>query len=82
MDFSPFNPIIKLCLQGMLLEEKGHPEEAAKLFLEGWHKDSKKGEKFLVLIGFDTYRNLNFGTICTSGPNIWIKSVSFVNRTR
>ena len=32
MEFSPFNPVIKLCLQGMSFEDKGMPEEAAQLF--------------------------------------------------
>lgn len=38
MEFSPFNPIVKLCLQGMDMEEKGKPEEAVKIFLQAWNE--------------------------------------------
>jgi len=32
MEFSSNNNIVKLCLQGMDMEEKDKPEEASKLF--------------------------------------------------
>jgi hypothetical protein len=48
MEFSPFNTIVKLCLQGMEMEVKGKPEEASKLFLKGWHEASNNFEKFLA----------------------------------
>ena len=47
MEFSPFNNIVKRCLQGMEMEEKGKPEEASKLFLQGWHEATNDFEKFL-----------------------------------
>jgi hypothetical protein len=48
MEFSPFNNIVKLCLQGMNMEEKGKPEEAGKLFLQGWSEATNDFEKFLA----------------------------------
>jgi rifampin ADP-ribosylating transferase len=48
MEFSPFNPVVKLCLQGMDMEEKGHPQEAYKLFLQGWNEATNDFEKFLA----------------------------------
>lgn len=48
MEFSPFNKVVKLCLQGMGLEEKGKPEEALKLFLQGWNEATIDFEKFLA----------------------------------
>lgn len=48
MEFSPNNNIIKLCLQGMGMEEKGNPEEAGKLFLEAWNEAANGFEKFMA----------------------------------
>ncbi|HEY2649447.1 MAG TPA: NAD(+)--rifampin ADP-ribosyltransferase [Puia sp.] len=48
MEFSPFNNIVKLCLHGMVMEEKGKPEEASKLFLQGWNEATNDFEKFLA----------------------------------
>lgn len=48
MEFSPFNNIVKLCLQGMEMEEKGKPEEASKLFLQSWNEATNDFEKFLA----------------------------------
>ena len=48
MEFSPFNPVIKLCVQGMSMEEEGKPEEAYKLFLLGWNQATNDLEKFLA----------------------------------
>ncbi|RAJ74960.1 rifampin ADP-ribosylating transferase [Chitinophaga dinghuensis] len=47
MEFSPFNNVVKLCLQGMSMEEKGEPEEAKKLFLQAWNEATNDLEKFL-----------------------------------
>ncbi|MES2592571.1 MAG: NAD(+)--rifampin ADP-ribosyltransferase [Bacteroidota bacterium] len=46
MEFNPNNNVIKLCVQGMDMEEKGKPEEAAKLFLQAWKKATNDFEKF------------------------------------
>nr|WP_293902485.1 NAD(+)--rifampin ADP-ribosyltransferase [Sporocytophaga sp.] len=47
MEFSPFNNVVKLCLQGMDMEQKGIPQEALKLFLQGWNEATNDFEKFL-----------------------------------
>lgn len=46
MEFNPNNNIIKLCLQGMDMEEKGKPEEASRLFLQAWNETTNDFEKF------------------------------------
>lgn len=38
MEFSPSNKIVKLCLQGMEMEEKGKSEEAKQIFLKKWNE--------------------------------------------
>lgn len=48
MEFSPFNNVVKLCLQGMNMEENGKPEEALKLFQQGWNEATNDFEKFLA----------------------------------
>ncbi|HSH68126.1 MAG TPA: NAD(+)--rifampin ADP-ribosyltransferase [Bacteroidia bacterium] len=48
MEFNPSNPIVKLCLQGMIMEEKGKSEEASILFLQAWNEAKHDFEKFLA----------------------------------
>ena len=48
MKFSPFNNVVKLCLQGMNMEEAGKPEAACTLFLQGWNEATNDFEKFLA----------------------------------
>ena len=48
MEFSPFNNIVKLCLQGIGFEEKGKPEEAGKIFFQAWNEATNDFEKFLA----------------------------------
>nr|WP_202092613.1 NAD(+)--rifampin ADP-ribosyltransferase [Chryseobacterium endalhagicum]MBL1222323.1 NAD(+)--rifampin ADP-ribosyltransferase [Chryseobacterium endalhagicum] len=48
MEFSPFNNVIKLCLQGMSLEENNKPDEAAGLFMQAWEEATNDHEKFLA----------------------------------
>lgn len=47
MEFNPNNTIVKLCLQGMGMEEKDQPEEASKLFLQAWKEATSDLEKFI-----------------------------------
>lgn len=47
MEFNPSNNVVKLCLQGMGMEEKGKPEEASKLFLQAWNEATDDLEKFI-----------------------------------
>jgi rifampin ADP-ribosylating transferase len=46
MEFSPNNNVVKLCLQGMDMEEKGKPQEASRLFLQAWNEATNDFEKF------------------------------------
>lgn len=46
MEFSPHNPVIKLCLQAMEMADKGSAEEAKKLFLQAWNEAANDFEKF------------------------------------
>ena len=46
MEFNPNNNVVKLCLQGMDMEEKGKPEEASRLFLQAWNEATNDFEKF------------------------------------
>ncbi len=48
MEFSPNNKVVKICLKGIDLEEKGRTEEAAGLFLEAWNAAADDLEKFLA----------------------------------
>ena len=48
IQFSPSNHVVKLCLQGMNMEETGNPGEAAKLFLQAWNDATNDFEKFLA----------------------------------
>ncbi|MBS1681809.1 MAG: NAD(+)--rifampin ADP-ribosyltransferase [Bacteroidetes bacterium] len=57
MEFSPFNKIVKLCLQGMELEDKGKPEEASKLFHQGWVEATNDLEKFLTAHYISRHQN-------------------------
>jgi tetratricopeptide (TPR) repeat protein len=46
MEFDPNNNVIKLCVQGMGMEEKGKPEEASSIFLQAWNEATNDFEKF------------------------------------
>jgi hypothetical protein len=47
MEFNPNNPIVKLCLQGMGMEEREKPDEANRLFLQAWGEATQDFEKFI-----------------------------------
>jgi rifampin ADP-ribosylating transferase len=46
MEFSPNNRVIKLCVQGMQMEDLHKPEEASRLFLQAWNEATNDFEKF------------------------------------
>ena len=46
MQFDPNNNVVRLCLQGMMMEEKGEPEEARRIFLQAWDEATNDFEKF------------------------------------
>lgn len=48
MEFNPNNRIVKLCLQGMSLEESGKPDEALERFLQAWNEATQNFEKFIA----------------------------------
>ena len=48
MEFSPNNHVVRLCLQGMGMEEKGRPEEAGELFLRAWNEATNDFERFIA----------------------------------
>jgi len=48
MDFNPSNKVIKLCLQGMAMEEQGKPDEASRLFLQAWNEATNDFEKYIA----------------------------------
>ncbi len=48
MVFSPFNKVIKLCIQGMSMEDNNKPEEALQLFDQAWDQATDDVEKFLA----------------------------------
>jgi len=48
IEFSPSNHVVKLCLQGMNMEETGNRDAAAKLFLQAWDDATNEFEKFLA----------------------------------
>ena len=48
MKFSPQNEIVRLCIQGMRLEEGGHAEEARAMLFRAWNEASDDHERFLA----------------------------------
>jgi hypothetical protein len=46
MEFDPRNNVIRLCVQGMSMEENGKPEEAGIKFLQAWNEATNDFEKF------------------------------------
>jgi tetratricopeptide (TPR) repeat protein len=46
MEFNPNNNVVKLCIQGMNMEEKDKPEQASRLFLQAWSEATNHFEKF------------------------------------
>jgi rifampin ADP-ribosylating transferase len=48
VEFNPGNNIVKLCLQGMALEENAKSEEAGTTFLQAWNEATNDFEKFIA----------------------------------
>ena len=48
MEFSPHNDVIKLCLQGMAMEDEGRPDEARRIFLQAWSESTNDFERFMA----------------------------------
>jgi rifampin ADP-ribosylating transferase len=47
MGFSPDNPSVKYCIQGMGMEHNGRTEEAKQLFCKAWNEAADDLEKFI-----------------------------------
>lgn len=56
MEFSPNNNVVKLCMQGMSMEEKNLPGEANKLFVQAWNEATNDFEKFIAAYYVDRYQ--------------------------
>jgi len=48
MEFNPNNHVVKLCIQGMAMEENGKAEEASQLFTQAWNEATYDFEKFIA----------------------------------
>lgn len=48
MEFSPFNKVVKLCIQGMAAAEQNKHEEAGKLFEQSWNEATDDAERFIA----------------------------------
>jgi tetratricopeptide (TPR) repeat protein len=48
MEFNPHNNVIKLCIRGMGMEEKGEPEGAGRSFLQAWNESTNDFEKYIA----------------------------------
>ena len=47
MEFDPDNTVVKLCLLGMAMQDKGEADEGNKLFLQAWNEATYDFEKFI-----------------------------------
>ena len=56
MEFNPNNNVVKRCLQGMGMEERGKPGEASKLFLQAWNEATDDFEKFIAAYYVSRYQ--------------------------
>ncbi|HRP90300.1 MAG TPA: hypothetical protein PKX92_09680 [Edaphocola sp.] len=76
MEFSPFNKIVKICIQGMEKEDQCKMEEAREIFYQGWEEASSDFEKFL------TAHYLSRHQQTTSDKLIWLeKTLNFAITT-
>jgi rifampin ADP-ribosylating transferase len=48
MEFNPNNPIIQLCVRGMVMEEKHELNEASRLFNQAWDEATNDFEKYIA----------------------------------
>jgi tetratricopeptide (TPR) repeat protein len=48
MEFNPSNNVVRLCVQGMGMEEKDDAEEASRLFLQAWNEATNDFERFMA----------------------------------
>jgi rifampin ADP-ribosylating transferase len=48
MEFNPNNNVVKLCIQGMAMEDAGKAAEASELFLQAWNEATNDFERYLA----------------------------------
>jgi rifampin ADP-ribosylating transferase len=48
MEFDPRNNVIRLCVQGIGMEDKDEPNEASRLFQQAWNEATNDFEKFIA----------------------------------
>lgn len=48
MEFNPGNPVIRLCVMGMVQEEKDNPDAANSLFRQAWQEATHDFEKYIA----------------------------------
>jgi len=48
MEFSPYNGVVKLCIQGMVMDDRDRSQEASKLFQQAWNEATDDHERFLA----------------------------------
>jgi hypothetical protein len=48
MEFNPSNNVVRLCIQGMDMEENGNADKAIRLFLQAWDEATDDFEKFIA----------------------------------
>ena len=70
MEFSPNNNVVKLCLQGMFMEENNKPGEASKLFLQAWNEATNDFEKFTAAYYVSRHQKKSFRQIKLAGNSI------------
>ncbi len=46
--FDPNNPVIKLCMSGMSMEDSGNMEDAITIFHKAWHEATDDYERFIA----------------------------------
>lgn len=57
MEFNPANPIVKLCLQGMAMEDQNKTDEAKQFFVLAWNESTQDFEKFIAAHYLARYQN-------------------------
>ncbi len=48
MEFSPSNVVVRLCIQGMAMEDQGKPDEARGFFLQAWEEATNDFERYIA----------------------------------
>ena len=69
MEFDPNNNIVKLCLQGMAMEENNILDEASNLYHQAWNESQNDFDKFLASHFVSRHQSnilnkINWFTIC------------------